>query len=48
MRDGKVVRLGTPEEVLTPQLLNEVFEVEVLVDAHPISGAPRVTPIRRN
>ncbi len=48
MKDGKVVRLGTPEEVLTPQLLNEVFEVEVLVDAHPISGAPRVTPIRRN
>jgi iron complex transport system ATP-binding protein len=48
MRDGKVVQLGTPEEVLTPQLLNEVFEVEVLVDAHPISGAPRVTPIRRN
>ncbi len=48
MRDGKVVRLGKPAEVLTPQLLNEVFEVEVLVDAHPISGAPRVTPIRRN
>jgi len=48
MRDGKVVRLGKPEEVLTPQLLNEVFGVEVLVDAHPISGAPRVTPIRRN
>lgn len=48
MRDGKVVRLGKPEEVLTPQLLDEVFEVEVLVDAHPISGAPRVTPIRRN
>lgn len=48
MRDGKVVRLGKPEEVLTPQLLNEVFEVEVLVDAHPITGAPRVTPIRRS
>jgi iron complex transport system ATP-binding protein len=48
MRDAKAIRLGKPEEVLTPQLLNEVFEVEVLVDAHPISGAPRVTPIRRN
>ena len=48
MRNGKAVRLGTPAEVLTPQLLNEVFEVEVLVDAHPISGAPRVTPMRRN
>ena len=48
MRDGKVVRLGKPEEVLTPELLNRVFNVEVLVDAHPITGAPRVTPIRRS
>src|SRR5688500_17083051 len=48
MKNGKVVRFGRPEEVLTPELLNEVFEVEVLVDAHPITGAPRVTPIRRN
>ncbi len=48
MRDGKVVRLGKPEEVLTAELLNQVFNVEVLVDAHPITGAPRVTPIRRN
>jgi iron complex transport system ATP-binding protein len=45
MRNGKAVRLGKPEEVLTPQLLHEVFEVEVLVDAHPTTGAPRVTPI---
>ena len=48
MKNGKVIRFGRPEEVLTPELLNEVFEVEVLVDAHPITGAPRVTPIRRN
>jgi iron complex transport system ATP-binding protein len=47
MKEGKAVRSGTPEEVLTPQLLNHVFDVEVLVDAHPITGAPRVTPIRR-
>lgn len=45
MKEGRAVRLGSPEEVLTPQLLNEVFDVEVLVDAHPITGAPRVTPI---
>jgi iron complex transport system ATP-binding protein len=48
MKNGKVVRLGKPDEVLTSRLLNEVFEVEVLVDAHPITGAPRVTPIRRH
>ena len=45
MKDGKAVRLGTPPEVLTPELLHEVFGVEVLVDAHPVTGAPRVTPL---
>jgi ABC-type cobalamin/Fe3+-siderophores transport system ATPase subunit len=48
MKEGKALRSGKPEEVLTPELLREVFDVEVLVDAHPISGAPRVTPVRRS
>ena len=45
MKNGEALRSGKPAEVLTPQLLKQVFEVEVLVDAHPITGAPRVTPI---
>jgi iron complex transport system ATP-binding protein len=45
MKEGKAVRSGKPEEVLTPELLSRVFNVEVLVDAHPITGAPRVTPL---
>ena len=48
MKNGKALRSGKPEEVLTPELLREVFDVEVLVDAHPISGGPRVTPVRRS
>lgn len=45
MKAGKVVKAGTTQEVLVPDLLREVFSVDVLVDAHPISGAPRVTPV---
>ena len=45
MKDGKSVAFGTPDEVLTPDLLKEVFAVRVLVDAHPISGVPRITPV---
>ena len=50
MKHGKTVHAGSPEEVLKPQILEEVFEVEVLVDAHPVTGGPRVTPVhgRRN
>ncbi len=45
MKEGRSVAFGTPDEVLTPDLLKEVFAVMVLVDAHPISRVPRITPV---
>src|SRR5215216_1154139 len=45
MSQGRSVHYGTPEQVLQPQILEEVFEVRVLVDAHPVTGGPRVTPL---
>lgn len=45
IKDGRTVAAGKPGEVLTPELLREVFEIEVLVDAHPLSGMPRITPV---
>jgi len=45
MKDGRMVAYGSPHEVLTEELLKEVFDLPVLVDAHPVSGAPRITPI---
>lgn len=51
MKDGSPLSYGTPREVLTPELLAKAFAIEVLIDSHPVSGAPRVTPvheIRRN
>src|SRR5215212_375119 len=35
MKNGQAIRSGKPYEVLTPPLLREVFDVDVLVDAHP-------------
>jgi iron complex transport system ATP-binding protein len=43
--NGRMLAAGTPQEVLTPKLLREVFEIRVLVDAHPVTGAPRITPV---
>lgn len=40
---GKFVASGTPAEVLTVDLLRQVFGVEALVDSHPLSGYPRIT-----
>src|SRR5215216_1181474 len=45
MKQGRAVHTGTPEQVLRPQILQDVFEVTVLVDAHPVTGGPRVTPV---
>jgi len=48
MDRGQAVRLGTPEEVVRPDVLESVFHCTVLVDRHPDSGLPRVTlPTRR-
>jgi iron complex transport system ATP-binding protein len=45
LKEGQSIALGAPREILTEQLLKQVFDLQVLVDAHPVSGAPRVTPI---
>jgi len=45
LKDGRAIVMGTPGEVLTPELLRAVFNLQVLVDEHPISGAPRITPV---
>ncbi|NEE14654.1 histidinol phosphatase, partial [Streptomyces sp. SID7499] len=40
--DGRVVASGTPEEVLTADLLGEVYGVAAEVSTHPKTGAPTV------
>ena len=40
---GEVYRLGRPDEVIRPEVLNAVYRCHVLVDRHPVSGLPRVT-----
>jgi iron complex transport system ATP-binding protein len=37
---GRIVASGTPEEVLTPQTLRAVFEVDAHVTEHPKTGRP--------
>lgn len=39
---GKIVKQGTPKEVLTEQLISDVFKTCVQVDAHPFSNQEQV------
>ncbi len=44
LSEGRLVAVGTPEEVLTPELLSEVFHVELCLTSHPEGGMPAVLP----
>ncbi|MEV0593945.1 ABC transporter ATP-binding protein [Nonomuraea cavernae] len=45
MREGRVIIAGAPHEVLTEDLLREVFELDAKVITDPVAGTPLVIPI---
>ncbi|MEV4091990.1 ABC transporter ATP-binding protein [Streptosporangium saharense] len=45
MRSGKVIAAGPPAEVLTEELLAEVFDLAARVIEDPVAGTPMVIPI---
>lgn len=42
LHEGKVASLGTPDEVLQAELIQEVYGTEPIVLPHPISGVPQI------
>ncbi|WP_064447505.1 ABC transporter ATP-binding protein [Micromonospora sp. NBRC 110037] len=44
MRDGAVVAAGEPREILTADLVRDVFGLDCVVMPCPVSGAPLVVP----
>ena len=44
---GRIVQLGTPQEVITYRNLTEVYQTEVYVDTNDITGAVNVLPLSR-
>jgi iron complex transport system ATP-binding protein len=43
LKDGKVFKAGNPDDVITSENIEDVYECPVLVDANPLSGRPRVS-----
>ena len=43
LKNGRIHAKGAPGEVLKTETLREVFNTEILVDAHPLSRKPRIT-----
>lgn len=44
---GRIVAAGSPQQVLTAQLLQQVYGAAVLVRPHPLTGRPHVTVLGR-
>jgi len=45
LKEGRIMSAGSPAEVLTSQNLDDVYSVQVLLDANPSSGKVRVTTV---
>ena len=48
MRDGRIVASGPPSEVMTSELIRDVFDLDALVVPDPVSGTPIVLPRGRH
>ncbi len=44
VQKGKLIARGTPEEVITEDLVRRVFELDSLVVKDPVSGSPFIVP----
>jgi len=47
MKDGDIVAVGPPEDVVTAELVEEVFGLRCLVVPDPAAGTPQVVPLGR-
>lgn len=43
LKEGRLCHIGSPDDTIRPDVLREVYGCDVVVDAHPQTGRPRVT-----
>lgn len=48
MREGEIFAVGEPQEVLTPENIKTVYEVEVALTDNPLTGRFNVIPLGRS
>jgi len=42
LKEGRVLADGSPAQVLTEQMIGEVFSASVRVESHPVTGVPHI------
>jgi len=48
LRAGRLVASGTPDDVITSELIRDVFDLDALIVPDPVSGSPIVVPRGRH
>jgi iron complex transport system ATP-binding protein len=47
LQEGRIYKMGTPEEVITEENIEKVYGCEVWVDQNPFSGMPRINLLKK-
>ncbi len=47
MRDGQVIAQGKPSEIITPELIEEVYQLKSVIIPDPVAGTPMIVPLGR-
>jgi iron complex transport system ATP-binding protein len=47
LQGGRIYKMGTPDEVITKENIEEVYGCEVWVDQNPFSGMPRINLLKK-
>jgi len=42
LKEGRLLADGTPAQVLTEQMIGDVFSASVRVEPHPVTGVPHI------
>ncbi len=42
LQDGRIYKMGTPDEIITKENIESVYGCEVWIDQNPVSGMPRI------
>ena len=45
MRDGKIKTSGKPSDVVTSQMIHDVFSIQAQIITDPVSGSPLCIPL---
>ncbi len=47
LKEGRIHKMGTPDEVITQENIEGAYGCKVWVDQHPVSGMPRISLMKK-